>query len=77
MPRVGVVGLLITLLLIQPIANTDLPMVEDVQHSKNSSGVDLRTTDVSIRYSNPSDESQFKMFSSNHPILGFERPEDL
>ena len=71
------VGLLITLLLIQPIANTCLPMVEDVQHSKNSSGVDLRTTDVSIRYSNPSDESQFKMFSSNHPILGFERPEDL
>ena len=64
MPRVGVVVLLITLLLIQPIANNDLPMVEDVQHSKNSSGVDLRTTDVSIRYSNPSDESQFKMLKN-------------
>ncbi len=77
MPRIGVVGLLIALLLVQPIASTDLPMVDDVQHSKRNSGVDLRTTDVSIRYSNPSDESQFKMFSSNHPILGFERPEDL
>ena len=72
MPRIGVVGLLIALLLAQPIANTGLPMVEEVQHSKKSSGVDLRATDVSIRYSNPSDESQFKMFSSNHPILGFD-----
>ena len=77
MPRIGVVGLLILLLLLQPISNIEL--LEDkhlLQTSKNS-GVDLTATDVSISYSNPSDESQYKMFSSNHPILGFDRPKNL
>ncbi len=77
MPKFGVVGLLILLLVLQPISDTDfLDEKQHLQTSKNS-GIDLTATDVSIRYSNPSDESQYKMFSSNHPILGFDRPENL
>ena len=77
MPRFGVVGVLILLLVLQPISNTDF--LDEKQHlqTSKSSGVDLTATDVSIRYSNPSDESEYKMFSSNHPILGFDRPKNL
>ncbi|MDP6866606.1 MAG: hypothetical protein QGG62_06685, partial [Candidatus Poseidoniaceae archaeon] len=77
MPRFGVVGLLILLLLLQPISNVEILPPDEVHRTSKNSGVDLSATDVSIRYSNPSDESQYKMFSSNHPILGFDRPESL
>ena len=77
MPRFGVVSLLILLLLLQPISSVEFSSSEQAQFSSKNSGVDLSATDVSIRYSNPSDESQYKMFSSNHPILGFDRPKNL
>ena len=77
MPRFGVVSLLILLLLLQPISSVEFSSPEQSQSSSKNSGVDLAATDVSIRYSNPSDESQYKMFSSNHPILGFDRPKNL
>ena len=77
MPRIGVVGLLILLLLLQPISNIELLEDKHLHQTSKNSGVDLTTTDVSISYSNPSDESQYKMFSSNHPILGFDRPKNL
>ena len=77
MPRFGVVGMLILLLLLQPISNVEILPPDEVHRTSKNSGVDLSATDVSIRYSNPSDESQYKMFSSNHPILGFDRPESL
>ena len=54
----------------------ELEAVPPASIPKNS-GVDLTATDISITYSNPSDESQYKMFSSNHPIIGFDRPKDL
>ena len=77
MARTGVAGILVLLLLLQlaPIEELE-PIPQTLQSSKNS-GVDLTATDVSISYSNPSDESQYKMFSSNHPIVGFDRPKDL
>ena len=77
MPRIGVVGLLILLLVLQPISSSELLEVHQQSSSQKNSGVDLSATDVSISYSNPSDESQYKMFSSNHPILGFDRPKSL
>ena len=77
MSRLGVAGLLILLLLLQPISSSELVNEQTLQASSKNSGVDLTATDVSIRYSNPSDESQYKMFSSNHPILGFDRPKNL
>ena len=63
------------LLQLAPIEELE-PIPQTLQSSKNS-GVDLTATDVSFSYSNPSDESQYKMFSSNHPIVGFDRPKDL
>lgn len=77
MPRFGVVGLLILLLVLQPISNSELLDDHQQPSSPKNSGVDLSATDVSISYSNPSDESQYKMFSSNHPIFGFDRPKNL
>lgn len=42
-----------------------------------SAGVDLTVTDTSFAYTTPSDEGKFRMFSSNHPIPGFNRPASL
>lgn len=77
MGRTGVALLLVILLLVHPVSNMSLLEDNSVNYAARNSGVDLSATDVSIRYSNPSDESQFKMFSSNHPILGFDRPKSL
>ena len=43
----------------------------------NPTGVDLRVVSISVEYTNSVDEAKFKMFSSNHPILGFNRPAEL
>ena len=42
-----------------------------------SSGVDLSVTDTSFAYTTSGDEGKYRMFSSNHPIPGFNRPESL
>ena len=74
MPRFGVVVLLILLMVLQPVSNSELLDYHQQPSSPKNSGVDLSSTDVSISYSNPGDESQYKMFSSNHPILMRLRP---
>ena len=43
----------------------------------NPTGVDVRVVDVAVSYTDSVDESKYKMFSSNHPILGFNRPAEL
>lgn len=43
----------------------------------NPTGVDIEVTDVSIAYTNNADVNSFRMFSSNHPIAGFNRPANL
>ncbi len=43
----------------------------------NPTGVDVLVTDVAVAYTSSTDAAKFKMFSSNHPILGFNRPADL
>ena len=42
-----------------------------------SSGVDVRVLGATVEYTNSVDESRYKMFSSNHPIFGFNRPQEL
>ena len=42
-----------------------------------SSGVDLTVGDLSYSYSTSADEGKYRMFSSNHPIPGFNRPASL
>ena len=49
-----------------------------VDHSpRNQTGVDVGVTNIEVKYTNSADEGNFKMFSSNHPILGFNRPATL
>jgi len=43
----------------------------------NPTGVDVTVTDVSVAYTSSTDSAKYKMFSSNHPILGFNRPANL
>ena len=50
--------------------------MDSIRNSSKNSGVDLSAIDVSISIL-IHDESQYKMFSSNHPIVGFDRPKDL
>ena len=42
-----------------------------------SSGVDVRVLGATVEYTSSLDESKYKMFSSNHPIFGFNRPQEL
>ncbi|DAC18212.1 MAG TPA: hypothetical protein HA276_02370 [Candidatus Poseidoniaceae archaeon] len=42
-----------------------------------SNGVDLAVDDVSFTYTTSADEGKYRMFSSNHPIPGFNRPASL
>ncbi len=42
-----------------------------------SSGVDLAVEGVAFSYSTSTDEGKYRMFSSNHPIPGFNRPASL
>jgi len=43
----------------------------------NPTGVDIEVTGVSIAYTNNADVNSYRMFSSNHPIAGFNRPANL
>ena len=39
--------------------------------------MDVRVLGATVEYTNSVDESKYKMFSSNHPIFGFNRPQEL
>ena len=45
--------------------------------SARATGVDITVSDVSFSYTTAGDEEQYRMFSSNYPVLGFNRPEML
>ena len=51
-------------------------MQDTFQHSTSAraTGVDVTVTDVSFSYTTPGDEEQYRMFSSNYPVPGFNRP---
>ena len=72
----GLVVLLLAMCFTHPV-NT-LASVDWPQNSpSNPTGVDVTVTGVSVAYTSSSDAAKFKMFSSNHPIIGFNRPADL
>ena len=73
---VGLVLLLVAMVGHQPI--TELSEGVDSKESPtNPTGVDVTVSGVSIAYTSSSDSAKYKMFSSNHPILGFNRPAEL
>jgi uncharacterized membrane protein len=45
--------------------------------SARATGVDLSVTNSSYGYANSADEAKFRMFSSNFPIIGFNKPYEL
>ncbi len=50
---------------------------EDKYASARTSGIDVHPTIVKFNYPNSADQDKYKMFSSNHPIPNFNRPELL
>ncbi|MDE0556907.1 MAG: hypothetical protein OSB30_00360, partial [Candidatus Poseidoniaceae archaeon] len=45
--------------------------------SARATGVDLSVTNSSYSYANSADEAKYRMFSSNFPIIGFNKPYEL
>lgn len=71
--------LVLLLFVLQPIPNSVLEVAGSNTNSafSKSSGVDLTVTDISYSYTNPTDQQKYQMFSSNHPIQNFNKPEQL
>lgn len=55
------------------LSNTTGPM----QSPTNPTGVDVRVVSATVGYTDAVDESLYKLFSSNHPVDGFNRPAEL
>ena len=53
---------------------TEIVDSKDMQASGRATGVDVTLTDVSFSYTTAGDEEQYRMFSSNYPVPGFNRP---
>ena len=64
-------------LMFQPLSDPSILDNNTSFSGSKNSGIDITPVDVSITYSNLADENQYKMFSSNHPILNFNRPAEL
>ncbi len=68
--------LLLTVSMLQPVTTLQTPPVMSNSPS-NPTGVDVTVTGVTVAYTSSADAAKFKMFSSNHPIIGFNRPAEL
>ena len=47
------------------------------ESSAKATGVDVTVAEVSFSYTTSGDEEQYRMFSSNYPVIGFNRPQAL
>ena len=75
-----VIGLVFTLLLTAPLTinyGATLEIQNDGYSANRSTNIDISVTDVSYSYTSTADSDKYKMFSSNYPILNFNRPEQL
>lgn len=59
------------------IHGEELSEYKALEASGRATGVDVTITDVSFSYTTAGDEEQYRMFSSNYPVLGFNRPAEL
>ena len=75
--RAVVLALVFLLSSSAPAVSPVLDEVSTSQSPTNPTGVDVRVVEASVGYTNSADEGKYKMFSSNHPILGFNRPAEL
>ena len=70
---------MILLFMLQPIPefNHDIDEQQISYSTLKATGVDLSVTEISYTYTNPTDQQKYQMFSSNHPIQNFNKPEQL
>ena len=77
--RGAVVSILLCILMIFPLTHPmqqlEIPQAE--QASGRATGVDLTVSGISIFYPDSSNSTKYRMFSSNYPIAGFNRPQSL
>ena len=60
------------------LATLLLPSLSQVvATSGRASNIDLAVGDISITYTDSTNRSKFQMFSSNYPIIGFNKPQSL
>ena len=71
--------LIVLLLFAQSVPHVALTTADSTIHHSpgRATGVDLSVTDISYNYPNTIDQQRYQMFSSNHPIQNFNRPESL
>ena len=75
-----VIGLVFMLLSTAPLTinfNTNLEQINTHYEASRATNVDISVTDVSYSYTTSTDSDNYRMFSSNYPILNFNRPEQL
>ena len=77
--RVKLTVLLVLMLTIQTMPNHNLDSEDgSVNYSlARATGIDLSVEELSYSYPNSADSEKYRMFSSNYPILNFNRPADL
>ena len=51
--------------------------IDNAQAISGRAGIDVYVSEIDISYQNSVDENKYKMFSSNHPISGFNRAANL
>ncbi|MDP6010460.1 MAG: hypothetical protein QF707_01575 [Candidatus Poseidoniaceae archaeon] len=74
--RISAICTLIVLLLSSG-ADALIQVVMETEGASGRAGVDVYVSDIDISYTNSADENKYRMFSSNYPISGFNRPENL
>ncbi len=77
MGRVLSAAIVLFCLVFQSITDPSFLNEDFTSSASKNSGIDITPIGVSITYSNLADENQYKMFSSNHPIVNFNRPAEL
>ena len=77
MGRVLSAAIVLFCLMFQSITDPSFLNEDFTSSASKNSGIDITPIGVSITYSNLADENQYKMFSSNHPIVNFNRPAEL
>ena len=75
--RTAAIALVMVLMLSSLGSTIPTALDEPTIMSNPPSGVDVRVLGATVEYTNSADESKYKMFSSNHPIFGFDRPQEL
>ena len=77
--RVKLTVLLVLMLTMQTMPNHNLDFKDTPANYSvaRATGVDLSVEELSYSYPNSADSEKYRMFSSNYPILNFNRPADL